>query len=134
MQSRMISPADSQDIHPDEWRHRSPGVSHRASMDVRHGILGGRRNYSRNGIKAALSKAIWVRNLRASPARSATLRSRKVIKTPLLFPGYVFVLIELPMEPGAMVAGCRPRSDGITPAAVPYGGHLAQGAGGKPPN
>jgi hypothetical protein len=40
-----------------------------------------------------------------------TIRGRKVIKTPLLFPGYVFVLIHL-QEPSAMVAGCRPPGDG----------------------
>jgi len=63
-----------------------------------------------------------------------TIRGRKVIKTPLLFPGYVFVLIELQWNqarwsPGVVRdgrdhAGRRPR----------YGGHLAQGAGGERPD
>jgi hypothetical protein len=51
-------------------------------------------------------------------AISATSAAVKVIKTPLLFPTYVFVLIELQWNrwsPGVV----RLEMDGITPAAVP---------------
>jgi transcriptional antiterminator RfaH len=49
-----------------------------------------------------------------------TIRGRKVIKTPLLFPGYVFVLIELQWNQARWSPGVvRLVMDGITPAAVP---------------
>jgi transcriptional antiterminator RfaH len=49
-----------------------------------------------------------------------TIRGRKVIKTPLLFPGYVFVLIELQWNQARWSPGVvRLVMDGIAPAAVP---------------
>ena len=49
-----------------------------------------------------------------------TIRGCKVIKTPLLFPGYVFVLIELQWSQARWSPGVvRLVMDGITPAVVP---------------
>jgi transcription antitermination factor NusG len=49
-----------------------------------------------------------------------TIRGSKVIKTPLLFPGYVFVLIHLQWSRARWSPGVvRLVMDGITPAVVP---------------
>ena len=49
-----------------------------------------------------------------------TIRGCKVIKTPLLFPGYVFVLIQLQWSRARWSPGVvRLVMDGITPAVVP---------------
>ena len=49
-----------------------------------------------------------------------TIRGRKVIKTPLLFPGYIFVLIELQWSQAQYSPGVvRLVMDGATPARVP---------------
>ena len=49
-----------------------------------------------------------------------TIRGSKVIKTPLLFPGYVFVLIHLQWSQARWSPGVvRLVMDGITPAVVP---------------
>jgi Transcription termination factor nusG len=65
-----------------------------------------------------------------------TIRGSKVIKTPLLFPGYAFVLIELQWSQARWSPGVvRLVMDGITPAVVTrYGGHLAPGAGSERPD
>ncbi|MBR0732413.1 hypothetical protein JQ595_27045 [Bradyrhizobium japonicum] len=47
-------------------------------------------------------------------------RGRKVVKTPLLFPGYLFVLIELQWTPARWAPGIAHLvMDGIAPARVP---------------
>jgi len=47
-------------------------------------------------------------------------RGRKVIKTPLLFPGYIFVLVQLQWSQAQWAPGvARLVMDGSTPAAIP---------------
>jgi hypothetical protein len=60
-----------------------------------------------------------------------TIRGRKVIKTPLLFPAY-----RTAMQSGTMVAGCRPPGHGRDHAGrrPRHGGHLVQGAGSERPD
>jgi transcriptional antiterminator RfaH len=49
-----------------------------------------------------------------------TVRGRKVVATPLLFPGYVFVLIELQWHTARWTPGViRLVMDGVAPAVVP---------------
>jgi len=49
-----------------------------------------------------------------------TVQGRKVVRTPLLFPGYLFVLIELQWHKARWAPGVvRLIMDGITPAVVP---------------